>query len=323
MIESGQDALSLIGQAWDVWLAATSSSSLSADESTSKAENKQRQCEEKPIVSTMPHKKALCYGFCPTQDEFFLLRCKDCGLLVKPIAYRHHQNTRHAVRRPSQDVHDREPNCSSRIRSDSGPTPGLSVFSPDSSSHTPDDFDGILLSPVAPHPTSATPEGARLCRESQSTSPPTVSSSISSSSSASQETRTGPDGARRKPPPNNRPKKTLRTIMPVKGAQLRTLAAMKAEDTDSYCVKQHGDLVMKFSKNIAQAGGGGNDIRAENRKPRNRRKQELTISPSPNGKGSNVIKSFDLVTPPCTPDRLKADIAAVRSHSSDILRTTR
>ena len=30
------------------------------------------------------------YGLCPAQDEFYLVVCEKCGLLVKPQALRHH-----------------------------------------------------------------------------------------------------------------------------------------------------------------------------------------------------------------------------------------
>ncbi|KAL3110211.1 hypothetical protein niasHT_015814 [Heterodera trifolii] len=86
----------------------------------------QPKCNED--VAMLPYKKATCYGFCSVTETPKLVKCQNCGLVVKTVAFGHHQKIHHS--------HFFSPTCRS-VSSDSD---------------SDDDCQGFLLSPPH-HPT--------------------------------------------------------------------------------------------------------------------------------------------------------------------------
>lgn len=50
--------------------------------------------------TTLPYKKASCYGFCPIEEteSLKIIKCMYCGLIVKVVGYGHHMRLRHGYK---------------------------------------------------------------------------------------------------------------------------------------------------------------------------------------------------------------------------------
>jgi hypothetical protein len=274
---------------WDVWFnktsslsstaASTSFSSSPAATTSASAVRRSRCCvaaasTSLSTVATMPHKKAPCYGSCPSQDEFHLLRCTECDLLMKPIAYIHHMNTKHDYHRQSSRAHY----CSTRSVSEEVGTESKSSVFNSPELNAVDDFDAILLSPLSTSTLGAHQSSSRVLSPITTKHSPVPASSTHSTPAI---------------PSKSRNKKNLYDT---------SIQRLPTDDSakltrDSYYVKQRGDLVIKFSK--------VDSIQREETTPcgprsRNRRKQALKTSPSLNGESSPVMKCIVEASPRVT-----------------------
>ncbi|KAI1726297.1 hypothetical protein DdX_03011 [Ditylenchus destructor] len=64
-------------------------------------------------VATLPYKKALCYGSCPTEEteQLRIVRCSYCDLIVKVVGYGHHMRLRHNYRPPPSSASNSGDDC--------------------------------------------------------------------------------------------------------------------------------------------------------------------------------------------------------------------
>uniref|UniRef100_A0A915KGY0 Uncharacterized protein n=1 Tax=Romanomermis culicivorax TaxID=13658 RepID=A0A915KGY0_ROMCU len=62
-----------------------------------------RETRNQTLGSTLNFSRAPLYGICPSQDLFHTVKCKQCHINVKPMAYRAHMKYRHNVALKSPD----------------------------------------------------------------------------------------------------------------------------------------------------------------------------------------------------------------------------
>ncbi|XP_071453402.1 uncharacterized protein [Hetaerina americana] len=80
---------SLYGQPWSSWC---TSKELESEEDTSDRE----QIQPVADVMRLPKEDMTLFGFCPEQDDFYIVICELCGLGIKPMGMTHHMNLRHS-----------------------------------------------------------------------------------------------------------------------------------------------------------------------------------------------------------------------------------
>ncbi|XP_046406987.1 uncharacterized protein LOC124171749 [Ischnura elegans] len=80
---------SLYGQPWTSWC---TSKELESEEEAPEREKSQPAAD----VMRLPKEDMTLFGFCPEQDDFYIVICELCGLGIKPMGMNHHMNLRHS-----------------------------------------------------------------------------------------------------------------------------------------------------------------------------------------------------------------------------------
>ncbi|VDN00997.1 unnamed protein product [Thelazia callipaeda] len=84
---------SLVGLSWEVWRRATH---LDSTVVTPKVRHD---------VAAMPSQKAICYGFCPSNElgSMTLITCEKCGMVLKDVGYGYHMRSQHGYEDSDSD----------------------------------------------------------------------------------------------------------------------------------------------------------------------------------------------------------------------------
>ncbi|KAG8226669.1 hypothetical protein J437_LFUL005756, partial [Ladona fulva] len=76
---------SLYGQPWSCWSA---SKEIETEEEPPPPEENQPAAD----VMRLPKEDMTLFGFCPEQDDFYIVICELCGLGIKPMGMHHHMS---------------------------------------------------------------------------------------------------------------------------------------------------------------------------------------------------------------------------------------
>ncbi|KAI1732778.1 hypothetical protein Ddc_01667 [Ditylenchus destructor] len=93
-------------------------------------------------VATLPYKKALCYGSCPTEEteQLRIVRCSYCDLIVKVVGYGHHMRLRHNYRPPPSSASNSGDDCQDFLLS----PPHIPALGPSTSGTIDDQLEADL-----------------------------------------------------------------------------------------------------------------------------------------------------------------------------------
>ncbi|XP_030641085.1 ataxin-7-like protein 2b [Chanos chanos] len=79
-----------VGQSWNSWIDKANASSLEG-----LAEECNKNVKKRMETMTLRREDMSIYGYCPANDDFFLVVCSHCGQVVKPQAFEKHCERRH------------------------------------------------------------------------------------------------------------------------------------------------------------------------------------------------------------------------------------
>ncbi|XP_033114604.1 ataxin-7-like protein 1 [Anneissia japonica] len=93
-----------LGQSWSNWADAAFSEETNDTESTAEAsgEDSSKRGNGKAESMKLHRTDFALFGICPTQDQFYLVVCEQCGQVVKPQGLKNHIDARHNGKAPNR-----------------------------------------------------------------------------------------------------------------------------------------------------------------------------------------------------------------------------